>query len=137
MRGARSALPSFLTTRLRTDTAWRRTQLSGLHRCNFGQEHAPSLTGVRRNTMVMKIHFLNVGHGDCTFIELPSGRLMMIDINNSKSLPEADIEALAESKGMSKMTFKSIQLIEGKFRSWEEYYKALLVDPADYYNEHF
>jgi beta-lactamase superfamily II metal-dependent hydrolase len=85
----------------------------------------------------MKIHFLNVGHGDCTFIELPSGRLMMIDINNSKSLPEADIEALAENKGMSKMTFKSIQLIEGKFRSWEEYYKALLVDPADYYKEHF
>jgi len=34
--------------------------------------------------MPLVLHFLNVGHGDCTFIELPSGRLMMIDINNSK-----------------------------------------------------
>lgn len=87
--------------------------------------------------MVMKVHFLNVGHGDCTFIELPSGRLMMIDINNSKSLPETDINALAESVGISVASFKSIQLIGGNFRSWEDYYKSLLVDPADYYKENF
>jgi beta-lactamase superfamily II metal-dependent hydrolase len=37
--------------------------------------------GVRR---VMKIWFLNVGHGDCTVIEHPSGRLTMVDINNSQ-----------------------------------------------------
>jgi hypothetical protein len=43
----------------------------------------------------VELHFLNVGHGDCTFIDLPSGRLMMIDINNSKSLPEGDVIALA------------------------------------------
>ena len=30
----------------------------------------------------MKIHFLNVGHGDCTIIEHDSGRITMIDINN-------------------------------------------------------
>ena len=50
-------------------------------------------------------HFLNVGHGDCTFIELPSGRLMMIDINNSKSLPETDKDALAAAKGISVREF--------------------------------
>ena len=50
-------------------------------------------------------HFLNVGHGDCTFIELPSGRLMMIDINNSKSLPEADKVALAEARHVSIFEF--------------------------------
>lgn len=55
---------------------------------------------------MMKIHFLNVGHGDCTIVEFPSGRLMMIDINNSKSLPEADEEALAESKGVSLYDFR-------------------------------
>jgi len=49
---------------------------------------------------MLTLHFLNVGHGDCTFIELSSGRLMMIDINNSKSLPERDIEALAVPKGL-------------------------------------
>ena len=55
-------------------------------------------------------HFLNVGHGDCTFIELPSGRLMMIDINNSKSLPETDKEALAARKGISTFEFAGVGL---------------------------
>ncbi len=51
--------------------------------------------------MPLVIHFLNVGHGDCTFIELPSKRLMMIDINNSKSLPEADKVALEAANKVS------------------------------------
>src|ERR1043165_1279556 len=34
---------------------------------------------------MLKVHFLNVGHGDCTIIEHPSGRLTMIDINNSQN----------------------------------------------------
>jgi beta-lactamase superfamily II metal-dependent hydrolase len=34
----------------------------------------------------MKIHFLNVGHGDCTIIEHASGHLTMIDINNGDDL---------------------------------------------------
>src|SRR4051794_20904123 len=63
--------------------------------------------------MSMVLHFLNVGHGDCTIIELPSGRLMMIDINNSKSLPDGDIDALAEHQGMSRSAFKSARTIEG------------------------
>lgn len=25
---------------------------------------------------MLRVHFLNVGHGDCTIIEHPSGRLM-------------------------------------------------------------
>jgi competence protein ComEC len=33
---------------------------------------------------MLRIHFLNVGHGDCTIIEHPSGRLTMIDVNNSQ-----------------------------------------------------
>jgi len=33
---------------------------------------------------MLSVHFLNVGHGDCTIIEHPSGRLTMIDINNSQ-----------------------------------------------------
>ncbi|MGW0585417.1 hypothetical protein ACWD25_58325, partial [Streptomyces sp. NPDC002920] len=88
---------------------------------------------------MMKIHFLNVGHGDCTIVELPSGRLMMIDINNSKSLPEADEEALAESSGVSlyDFRFRRSQLVKGEFRSWEDYYKSLLVNPADYFKENF
>lgn len=30
----------------------------------------------------MTLHFLNVGNGDCTIIELPDGNLMMVDICN-------------------------------------------------------
>jgi competence protein ComEC len=86
--------------------------------------------------MPLKIHFLNVGHGDCTFVELPSGRLMMIDINNSKSLPEDDVEALAASKSMPVWLFKRAGSFSGT-RSWEDYYRSLLVDPVDYYRENF
>jgi hypothetical protein len=32
--------------------------------------------------MPLVVHFLNVGHGDCTFIGLPAGRLMIMDINS-------------------------------------------------------
>ncbi len=33
---------------------------------------------------MVKIHFLNVGKGNCTIIEFPSGRLTMVDIDNSR-----------------------------------------------------
>jgi competence protein ComEC len=32
--------------------------------------------------MSMNLHFLNVGNGDCTIVELPDGNLMMVDICN-------------------------------------------------------
>jgi beta-lactamase superfamily II metal-dependent hydrolase len=32
--------------------------------------------------MSMTLHFLNVGNGDCTIIQLPDGNLMMVDICN-------------------------------------------------------
>jgi competence protein ComEC len=40
----------------------------------------------------LDIHFLDVGHGDCTLIEFP-GRLTMVDVNNCKTL---DRESEAE-----------------------------------------
>jgi beta-lactamase superfamily II metal-dependent hydrolase len=46
---------------------------------------------------MLRIHFLNVGHGDCTIIEHPSGRLSMIDINNSQDYDSETFgEVLAE-----------------------------------------
>ncbi|HKP99795.1 MAG TPA: hypothetical protein VJ735_05640 [Actinomycetes bacterium] len=41
------------------------------------------------------MHFLNVGHGDCTFVDLPSGRLMMIDINNFRRTYHGALAKLA------------------------------------------
>ena len=47
-----------------------------------------------------RIHFLNVGRGDCTIIEHAGGNITMIDINNSDSLDNAIAGGLyALSKG--------------------------------------
>jgi competence protein ComEC len=48
---------------------------------------------------MLRVHFLNVGHGDCTIIKHPSGRLTMIDINNSQNFDaETYAEELAEER---------------------------------------
>jgi beta-lactamase superfamily II metal-dependent hydrolase len=48
---------------------------------------------------MLRVHFLNVGHGDCTIIKHPSGRLTMIDINNSQDFDaETYAEELAEER---------------------------------------
>lgn len=41
-----------------------------------------------------KIHFLNVGHGDCTVIEHGNGNLSVIDINNGAELDDDSADAL-------------------------------------------
>jgi len=42
---------------------------------------------------MLKVHILNVGHGDCIIVEFPSGNLTMVDINRASYM---DIESLAE-----------------------------------------
>lgn len=44
---------------------------------------------------MMKVWFLNVGHGDCTVIEHASGRLTMVDINNSQDYDPESRQSLA------------------------------------------
>jgi competence protein ComEC len=43
---------------------------------------------------MLKVHFLNVGHGDCTIIRHPDGRLTMIDINNAEDLDPTTAQEL-------------------------------------------
>jgi competence protein ComEC len=46
---------------------------------------------------MLRVHFLNVGHGDCTIIEHPSGHLTMVDINNGDEFDdESQGEILTE-----------------------------------------
>ncbi len=40
---------------------------------------------------MLKIHLLNVGKGNCTIIDFPSGRLSMIDIDNSRKRENDEI----------------------------------------------
>ena len=49
---------------------------------------------------MVKIHFLNVGHGDCTIIEHASGNLTMLDINNADQLDDDSRKELAEAYGI-------------------------------------
>lgn len=44
---------------------------------------------------MLRVHFLNVGHGDCTVIEHPSNRLTMIDINNSQDYDKDTLREMA------------------------------------------
>ena len=44
-----------------------------------------------------KIHFLNVGHGDCTIIEHGNGNLTMIDINNGEELDNDSTDAILKA----------------------------------------
>src|SRR6266446_265672 len=88
------------------------------------------------------IHFLNVGHGDCTIIEHASGHRTMIDINNGCSLDEDTRRELAAEYGISGYEYALkqgyVQTIGGSFR--KEYlaeagYDVELTDPVDYYKE--
>jgi competence protein ComEC len=46
---------------------------------------------------MLKVHFLNVGHGDCNIIKHPDDRLTVIDINNGAELDLESSEELAKS----------------------------------------
>jgi competence protein ComEC len=48
---------------------------------------------------MLKVHFLNVGHRDCTIIRHPDGRLTMIDINNAIDLDPSTAQELEEYGG--------------------------------------
>jgi competence protein ComEC len=39
----------------------------------------------------MKIHFVNVGKGNCSIVDSPSGNLSIIDIDNSRHTPENEL----------------------------------------------
>ncbi len=65
------------------------------------------------NSEMLKVHFLNVGHGDCTIIRHPNGRLTMIDINNAKDLDPTTAQELGVSGGrIASSNFYNPSLIE-------------------------
>lgn len=90
----------------------------------------------------LKFHFLNVGHGDCTIIQFPSGRNMIIDINNAKSLDEDEQKELLESVGLSYSEYTLQRKLQEAFRTnltsiyeFAQEKKRTLptpIDPIDY-----
>jgi hypothetical protein len=51
--------------------------------------------------MTVRVHFLNVGHGDSTIIEHASGRLSLININSGSALDPESAKELAKTFSLS------------------------------------
>lgn len=84
---------------------------------------------------MVKIHFLNVGHGDCTIIEHHSGHITMVDINNSQTLDDDSDREIAESYNISGLTYLLRKSASLNYLS-EAGYGISLTDPVDYYKTH-
>ncbi len=90
--------------------------------------------------MPLVVHFLNVGRGDCTIIEFPSGRVGMVDIDNLKTLdPDTQQELLAAYRESSDYVLAKSRYGESPtLRLFEEAFlrKATeqLTDPLAYYD---
>lgn len=81
----------------------------------------------------LKIHFLNVGHGDCTIIDFPN-RLTLVDINNCKILAEP---TRAELRKKYAATWQNVLGGPGYADAQVDKDQARLVDPVDYLKTHF
>ncbi|MHB8522741.1 MAG: ComEC/Rec2 family competence protein [Limisphaerales bacterium] len=85
--------------------------------------------------IMVKIHFLNVGHGDCTIIEHASGNITMIDINNADQLDDDSRKELAESYGITGIDYEASLVASRMFNtSFRKTYlqpKGYDVEPAD------
>ena len=90
--------------------------------------------------MSLKVHFLNVGRGDCTIVEFPSGRVGMVDIDNLKSLdPDTRAELLADYRKSLKYQLSQPQSILGQLFLEDRFIKdeeEKLTDPLAYYDAH-
>lgn len=90
--------------------------------------------------MPLKVHFLNVGRGDCTIIEFPSGRVGMVDVYNLKVLDDDTRRELVEEYRLSRdyqesfysgYTGASLAVTEQDFVKRAE---ERLTDPIEYYD---
>ena len=64
---------------------------------------------------MLRVHFLNVGHGDCTIIKHHSGRLTMIDINNSQDYDSATFNDIWSEENQKDMQKASNSLLTAGF----------------------
>lgn len=83
--------------------------------------------------MPLKIHFLNVGHGDCTIVEHPGGHISVIDINNGTELDPQSLIEIGSLYGLGStlMTMANRTLLEAKG------YDVNLTNPIEYLVQNF
>ena len=56
--------------------------------------------------MALTVHFLSVGHGDCTIVEFPSGRLMVADIDRASQGPGMHVQQVHRSSSLPHQAYK-------------------------------
>jgi beta-lactamase superfamily II metal-dependent hydrolase len=82
----------------------------------------------------LRVHFLNVGRGDCTIIEFPSGHVGIVDIDHLKGLDtdtaKEVVEEYQKSYGLAKALGRTVPDVREFFR--KAY--ASLTDPLEYYD---
>lgn len=84
---------------------------------------------------MIKVHILNVGHGDCIVVEFPSGRLTVVDINRSDQMDSASLMEIAGQIEPSKAALNRILFENGllDYRMLlEKGYDIKLTDPVPY-----
>ncbi len=89
--------------------------------------------------MPLKIHFLNVGRGDCTIVEFPSGHVGVIDIDNLKVLDPDSRNELLEAYRETRDYLLRKHLGTPSWRLEEEFLRKKaeeLTDPLSYYDTH-
>lgn len=86
----------------------------------------------------MKIHFLNVGHGDCTIIEHENGHISMVDINNGSEIDEQSLNSIAESFGKRSLVFETYK-VAGSATSYlaEAGYDIKLTNPIEFLAQNY
>jgi competence protein ComEC len=87
----------------------------------------------------LKVHFLNVGHGDCIVIHSPSGRLSIIDINNGCCLDDDSYGEIAAdySVGLLERTMGvANRSMRGRILA-ERGYDVKLTNPIEFLQQNY
>jgi len=89
----------------------------------------------------MKIHFLNVGHGDCTIIEHDSGRITMIDINNGDDIDDISAKEIATETPSRvddlSLYFAKVLSVQRKSMLKTAGYDIAITNPIEYFRRNF
>lgn len=86
--------------------------------------------------MSLTIHFLNVGHGDCTIIKFESGRLAVVDINTSSKFLEDERKTLLKELGYADLDI-TLADYKGLTLSGFDRFERLLDDPAAFLKRNY
>src|SRR4051794_28690384 len=87
--------------------------------------------------MPLKVHFLNVGRGDCTIIEFPSGRIGMVDIDCLKTLDPSTEEEVTQAFFESQSFVQIANDFTSYFKAKDAFIRSRLApitDPFLYFN---